>query len=36
MRELILQLACYQIEACDGGSSFQQMNLLKYIAMNDG
>lgn len=36
LRELILQLACYEISQCRGGSSFKQMEILDTIKLTNG
>ena len=36
IRELILQLACYEIDQCRGGSSFNQMQVLNTIKLTNG
>lgn len=36
LRELILQLACYQIDRCKGGSSFGEMEILNTIKLTNG
>ena len=36
LREIILQLACYEIEQCKGGSSFEEMEILKTIKLTNG
>ena len=36
LRELILQLACYEIEQCRGGSSFNEMEILANIKLTNG
>ena len=36
LRELIMQLACYQIGKCLGKSSFNQMKVLQSLGFSDG
>ena len=36
LRELILQLACFEIEQCRGGSSFGEMEILANIKLTNG
>jgi len=36
LRELILQLACYEIERCLGGSSFGELEILNSIRLTNG
>lgn len=36
LRELILQLACYEIERCRGGSSFGELEILNSIRLTNG
>lgn len=36
LRELILQLACFEIDKCKGGSSFGEMEILNTIKLTNG
>ena len=36
LRELILQLACFEIDQCRGGSSFNEMEILDTIKLTNG
>ena len=36
LRELILQLACFEIDICRGGSSFNQLEVLNSIRLTNG
>ena len=36
LRELMLQLACFEIGQCKGGSSFNEMDILAQIKLTNG
>ena len=36
LRELILQLACFEMDQCRGGSSFNEMEILDTIKLTNG